>query len=277
MAGVLLEVGNCALGVDQVQPDALHLGAADPGIRDDKGQVLAELAPHVRDQVDQIGFVISDTFLGAVVPPLMPSEARDLVVPSRVLGELGAEIAQHVLHRAEHVGPHVTDLATPTGYGGWRPPVGLQTRPAGRDLDEQYILLQRVADDMSEAVLRSVPIPFAEADGVTSLLGVTLRQLSGILLVLEDLNAGVDTHVIADEPLAVAVNQWVGPLRPEGFGHRLDRPGQASDSSRNLTAIRRRLRLILIVLRIEPIPSLAMANHVGLPGENKDLDWLIGC
>ncbi len=276
MAGVLLEVGDRALGVDQVKPDSFHFGTADPSIRDDNRQVLAELAPHILDQVGQVGLVLDDALLRAVVPALMPAEARDLVVPPLVLGELGAEVVQHALHRTEHVRPHVANLVAPLGHSGRRTPVGLQARPAGRDLDDQHVLVQRIADDMAESILWSVPTPFAESNGVPTFLDLPLRQLSGILLILEDLDAGVDAHVVTDEPLAVAVDQWVSPARAEGFGHGLDCPGQAADPAGDLAAVRRGLRLTRVVFGVEPVPRLAVADHVGLPGEDKDLDRLVG-
>jgi hypothetical protein len=46
--------------------------------------------------------------------------------------------------------------------------------------------------------------------------------------------------------------------------------------SGDLAAVRRGLRLTRVVLGAEPVPSLAVADHVRLPGEDEDLDRLFG-
>ena len=110
----LVELGDGELRFHR--PDTagvLVVPPAEAAVGDHEGQLRhLELLPHVADEVRQVLFVLGDEAgVAAVVPPLRPAEAGDLVAAPVVGGEVPADVAEHFPDALHHPGVVLADLA----------------------------------------------------------------------------------------------------------------------------------------------------------------------
>mmetsp|Transcript_3105 Transcript_3105/g.9650 ORF Transcript_3105/g.9650 Transcript_3105/m.9650 type:complete len:313 (-) Transcript_3105:145-1083(-) len=225
----------------------------------------AELVPHVTNEVHKVRLVIRGAGLvAAVVPALVPREARDL---GRVGGvvEAGHDVGQLVLHHVvddlRHVAitpawwPHAALRRRRPGRG--RAPVVLEVRPAPGPLDQQHRLVARLSERQAHAVLGTDP---------RVLEAVADREVAALrLAALED-----DKRVVEDREISVLVHQpvEVRGLRAAALARRhRRRRADGQVAPRRVGA--RVLDGTVAVERARGHRRDAVALHVGLASEDE--------
>ncbi len=172
----------------------------------------------------------------AVIPPLVPSEAHELIPAPIIAGEMRLDIGQHTLDVLKHLRVVRPDLAATAR----RTEIHGQTLAAPRRLDQQPLLLQCLTNSVAKPKLRAdgrIPRPVPRAQAA---LAVEVPY----------------PHVIAHDPLAVGVDHV--RRAPSHLGvlyHVLEAP---------LASIPVRVHL-----------DLTSAFHIGLARQNEYLQFPI--
>ena len=178
----------------------------------------------------------------AVVPTLIPDEAGELDLRAVVCREILLQIGQRLTHLGDHLRVIRTDLTA----GARRTEIAIEALASPGGLDEQHLVAVGLTDDVSELIF-----------GTEVMLAHVRTEAEGERTRLQGLSLALITHpdIVPDRPRSIRLLQVGVTSASLGLGHHVQQSAFA-----------------LVVITSRQV-SDALPLHVGLPGEDEDLEF----